>query len=377
MPARPTVYLDYNATAPLRDGVDAAVIDALRAGGNASSVHGAGRRARRTVEDARARVAALVGAAPEGVVFTGSGSEANNQALAMAAGGTVLTSAIEHDSVLGPSPDAIRMPVDGEGRLDLARAAELIGQHAPALVSVMLVNNETGVVQPVAEVAALARRAGALVHTDAVQGIGRVEVDLGALGVDLVTLSAHKIGGPQGIGALVARPGLEPPPLVRGGGQERRRRAGTENVPGIAGFGSAAGIVAAGWREERERIRALRDRLEAMILESVPDVVVLGGGAERVANTSCLALPGGASETLLIALDLEGICVSTGAACSSGKVGPSHVLTAMGVPDHVRNGAIRVSLGHRTTPDDVDAFVDAFARFARRTATPCDRLDVA
>ena len=367
MPERPTLYLDYNASAPLRPGVLEAILEALRDGGNASSVHRVGRRARHLVEDARARVAALVGAAPEQVVFTGSGSEANNQALATAGGGLVLTSAIEHDSVLLAATDAARIPVDGDGRLDLGAAAALIERHRPALVSAMLVNNETGVIQPVAELAELAHAQGALVHCDAVQAAGRIDVDMAGLGVDLLTLSAHKLGGPQGVGALVVRDGLEPASLIRGGGQERRRRAGTENVAGITGFGKAAEVLRRGQVLEGRRIEALRDRMEAALLGRIPDAVVLGGGAPRVGNTSCIALPGRGRETQLIALDLEGICVSAGAACSSGKVGPSHVLSAMGVGADLRASAIRVSLGHGTTDDDIDHLVEVWSRFARRT----------
>jgi cysteine desulfurase len=362
------VYLDYNATAPLRPGVQEVVALALLGGGNASSVHSIGRRARRIVEDARAAVAALVGAQPEQVTFTGSGSEANNQALAMAAGGVVLTSTIEHDSVLMAAPDAVRMPVAGDGLLDLTAAADLLEQHRPALASVMLVNNETGVIQPVAEVAELASRQGALVHCDGVQAVGRIDVDMDRFGIDLLTLSAHKLGGPQGVGALVARAGFEPSPLIRGGGQERRRRAGTENVAGIAGFGKAAEVVRDVQDEERHRVEALRDHLEATLAELVPETVVLGRDAPRVGNTSCLALPGRPAETLLIALDLEGICVSAGAACSSGKVATSHVLTAMGVGDDLRECAIRVSLGHGSRPADVDRLVDVWSRFAARTS---------
>lgn len=358
-------YLDYNATAPLRPGVERAIVEALRVGGNPSSVHRTGRGARSLIERSRSAVAALVGASPAGVVFTSGGTEANNLALRAASDGPVLVSAIEHVSVLAAVPEAVRVPVEADGRVDLEAARQLIEVHRPRLVSVMLVNNETGVIQPVQEVARLARDAGALMHTDAVQAVGRIEVDLDELQVDLLTLSAHKLGGPPGVGALVVRDGVEVEPLIRGGGQEQRRRAGTENLPGIIGFGRVAELVRAGWREEAARIKRLRDGLEALLRQNAPGLRILGAEATRVDNTSCIAMPGAASETQVIALDLEGIAVSAGAACSSGKVARSHVLDAMGAGD-LAGAAIRVSLGHASGNADVDRFVAAWFRLYER-----------
>jgi cysteine desulfurase len=361
----PRSYLDYNATAPLKPAVIEAMAGALGATGNPSSVHWAGRSARRALERAREAVAALAGAAPQAVVFTSGGTETNNQAL-RSVRGPRLVSAVEHDSVLAAAPDAERLPVDGDGRIDLGRLAERLAATRPALVSVMLANNETGVIQPVAEVAALAHRHGALLHCDAVQAAGKLALDRSALGADLLTLSAHKLGGPQGVGALVLGDGIEPEALLRGGGQERRWRPGTENLPGIVGFGRAAELAL----EDRDwtlRVGALRDRLEAAILAIAPGARVYGRGAERLANTSCLSMPGVSNQTQLIAFDLAGVAVSTGSACSSGKVGPSHVLAAMGVAAAEAAYAIRVSLGWASSAADVERLVGAWARLYERT----------
>jgi cysteine desulfurase len=361
-------YLDYNATTPVKPAVIEAVAGALGATGNPSSVHRPGRAARRALEQAREAVAALAGATPDAVVFTSGGTEANNQALGSVRG-ACLVSAVEHDSVLAAAPAAERLPVDALGRVDLERLADRLAAVRPALVSVMLANNETGVVQPVAEVAGLAHRHGALVHCDAVQAAGKLAIDLVALGVDLLTLSAHKLGGPQGVGALVVGDGIEPAALLRGGGQERRWRPGTENLPGIAGFGRAAELALED-RDWRARVGALRDRLEAEILAVAPAARVYGRGAERLANTSCLTMPKVGNQTQLIAFDLAGIAVSTGSACSSGKVGPSHVLAAMGVDPAEAATAIRVSLGWASTALDVDRFVAAWGRLHARTRRP-------
>jgi cysteine desulfurase len=360
-------YLDYNATAPVRPEVALAVAAALGRTGNPSSVHQAGREARALLEHARAAVAALVGARPDAVVFTSGGTEANNQAL-QSVSGLKLVSAIEHDSVLAAAPDARRIPVGPDGVIDLQALEEQLKTLRPALVSVMLANNETGVLQPVREVVACARRHGALVHCDAVQAAGKIPIDVKVLGADFVTLSAHKLGGPAGVGALVLGPGIEPAALHHGGGQERRWRPGTENLAGIVGFGRACDLAAAdtGWRP---RVGALRERLEADIAAIAPEARVLGAGAPRLANTSCLAMPGVGNQTQLIDLDLAGIAVSAGSACSSGKVGPSHVLAAMGVEDSEAQTAIRVSLGWASTASDVDRFVAAWRRLYERTRT--------
>jgi cysteine desulfurase len=361
-------YLDYNATAPVRPAVVEAMRAVLERTGNPSSVHRFGREARRALEGARAAVAALAGVAPEQVVFASGGTEANNQALC-GARGPVVVSAIEHVSVLAAAPDAARVAVDGAGRVELGALERELARRAPEVVSVMLANNETGVLQPVPEVVEVARRHGARVHCDAVQAGGKLAIDMSALGVDLLTLSAHKLGGPQGVGALVVRAGLEPEAFLRGGAQERRWRPGTENLPGIVGFGRACELALAD-ADWRERTGALRDRLEAQVAALAPAARVFGREAERLPNTSCLAMPGVSNQTQLIAFDLAGVAVSTGSACSSGKVGPSHVLAAMGIDPDEAASAVRVSLGWASTRDDVDRFVAAWSSLYARTRRP-------
>jgi cysteine desulfurase len=364
-----SAYLDCNAGAPVRPAVVAAVAEALAEPGNPSSVHACGRAARRRLEQARESVAALVGADPSGVVFTSGGTEANALALAGTGRTRLLVSAIEHASVLEAAHRAEHIPVDGDGVIDLAALERMLAADpTPALVSVMAANNETGVVQPVAEVASLARAAGALVHCDAAQAAGRMALSLAGLGADLLTLSAHKLGGPPGVGALVlADAARQLAPLLLGGGQERRRRAGTENLPGIAGFAAAARLA----MDDLENgaileVRDLRDRLEAEALRRVPTAVVVGANAPRLGNTSCLAVPGVGAQVVVMALDLAGVAVSAGSACSSGKVSASHVLAAMGLPNAVRGAAIRVSLGPQTRADEVECFLEAWAALARR-----------
>jgi cysteine desulfurase len=357
----PRAYLDYNATAPIRPSAAAAVSEALQLGGNPSSVHAFGRAARARLEDARDSVAALAGARPEQLVFTSGGTEANNLALTWALGGRVLVSAGEHSSILEAAPRAESVPLKADGQVDLAVLEERLARAPrPSLVSLMLANNETGVIQPLAEAVRLARAAGVPVHCDAVQAAGKVALDISDLGVQLLSLSAHKIGGPAGVGALVVAEDLALEPLLRGGGQERRRRAGTENLPGIAGFAAAA-RDAAGQLSEFAQLARLRDRIEAETKAIAPEVRIFGDAAPRLANTSCLAMPGVRAETQVMALDLAGVAVSAGAACSSGKVAPSHVLQAMGVEDALADGAVRVSLGWASVPEDVDLFLAAWA----------------
>jgi len=360
-------YLDWNATAPLRPEAAAAVAAALALCGNPSSVHRWGRAARRLVEVARGAVAALAGASPDGVVFTSGGTEANHLALLGSGRERILVSAIEHGSVLQAVPAAERIPVDAEGIVDAARLEQLLaGDSRPALVSVMLANNETGILQPVARIAEIARAHGALFHCDAVQAAGKMPLAAAELGADLLSLSAHKLGGPPGIGALVVTGAAELAPLIRGGGQERGRRAGSENLPGIAGFAAAAEAALAAVTDYR-RVQDLRDGLEAAALRAVPEAVAIGAGVPRLPNTAALSLPGVAAETQVIALDLDGVMVSAGAACSSGKVGPSHVLAAMRTPPDIAQGAIRVSLGWTTREADIAHFLDAWTGLARRT----------
>ena len=361
-------YLDYNATAPLRPEVVAAMLAALERTGNPSSVHAFGREARGALERAREAVAAIVSAAPNQVVFTSGGTEANNQVL-WGARGPVVVSSVEHDSVLAAAPDAERAAVDAEGRIDLARLERQLARIKPTLVSVMLANNETGVIQPVREVVELARRHGARVHCDAVQAAGKLAIDITVLGADFLTLSAHKLGGPQGVGALVFSGEIEPAALLRGGGQERRWRPGTENLPGIVGFGRACELAIAD-RDWRRRTGALRDDLEARIKAIAPAARVFSGGAERLPNTSCLAMPGVGNQTQLIEFDLAGIAVSTGSACSSGKVGPSHVLAAMGADPAEAASAIRVSFGWASATGDVERFARIWSRLYARTRSP-------
>ena len=373
-------YLDYNATAPVRPEVREAVADALALAGNPSSVHEAGRRARACVEEARTQVAALVGTAPANVVFTGSGSEANNLALSGPRPARILASAIEHPSILRPAAERpggfALIPVDGDGVVDLGALKALLAENTdgPVLVTVMMANNETGVLQPSEKVVEIAKEAGALVHIDAVQAAGRVALEFDSLGADLMSLSAHKLGGPKGVGALVKRAEIALAPLIAGGGQERSLRAGTENVPGIAGFGSAAQAALAELTDgtEIERQGALRDRLEADILAATPAAVVIGGQAHRLANTSCIAFPGFAAETLVIGFDLDGVAISAGSACSSGKVEASHVLAAMDLAPGVASSAIRISLGYATTAEDVDGFLAACRVVLGRNAGAAD-----
>lgn len=359
-------YLDWNATAPLRPEARKACVAALDVIGNPSSPHAEGRYARAIIEDAREQVAALVGAKPAEVVFTSGGTEANNAVLA-AGWECIVLSGIEHDSVLVPARAGtariVEMPV---GRNGVVRAdAPLSVAGGRTLLSLQMANNETGVTQPVARVTPAAKAQGWFVHTDAVQAAGRMVVDLRALDVDCLTLSAHKIGGPKGVGALVINERASLPALIAGGGQERRRRAGTENVAAIAGFGAAAEAARSGLAGV-SRIATLRDLLESQIRAMTPSVVVIGAEAERLPNTTNIALPGTSAETLVIALDLAGIAVSAGAACSSGKVGASHVLQAMGLEPDVTRAAIRVSLGWNSTERDVAAFVEAWSRVAAR-----------
>ncbi|MCB9931061.1 MAG: cysteine desulfurase [Alphaproteobacteria bacterium] len=363
---RDAAYLDHNATAPAKPGVAEAMADAVRLGGNASSVHQRGRAARRRIEAVRAQLAAALGARAADIVFTSGGTEANRLALTGAGRGRLLASAVEHPSVAAFCASGHRLPVDASGRVDLARLeAALAGGGAGVLVSIMLANNETGVIQPVAEAAAIAHAAGALLHCDAVQGLGKLPVDLAALGADLLTVSAHKIGGPAGVGALVLRPGLELAANRAAGGQEQGRRPGTENLAGIAGFGAALDHLAA-MLADAERQRALRQRLEAAVRS---EARVFGEQAPRLANTVCLAMPGVPAETQVMAFDLAGFCVSAGSACSSGKVQASPVLAAMGVAPDLAASAIRVSFGTETTADEIDAFARAWKQlFARKRA---------
>jgi cysteine desulfurase len=371
-------YFDWNATTPLRPEAVSALQSALSLGGNPSSVHAEGRAARRVVEQAREQVAALVAARSADVFFTSSGTEANMLALTPAIEtrnerqprGKLLMSAVEHSSVRAggrfPREAIADLPVDADGRVDLGALKDAVRQASRPLVSIMLANNETGVLQPVAEAAAIVHEAGGILHVDAVQAAGRIPVDIGALGADFVTLSAHKIGGAKGVGALIRRSEdfHIADPVIRGGGQERGIRAGTENVAGIVAFGAAAVAAREGLGAEADRMRALRDTLEAGLKAIAPQAVVFGSGVDRLPNTTLFAVEGLKAETAVIAFDLEGIAVSSGAACSSGKVQPSHVLAAMGVSPPLLRGAVRVSLGWTTAESDVERFLAAWRKLA-------------
>ncbi|RAU21463.1 cysteine desulfurase [Paramagnetospirillum kuznetsovii] len=363
------VYLDHNAGAPARPEVAAAVAEALLHGGNPSSIHASGRAARQRIEQARAQVAALVEADPAGVIFTSGGTEAN--ALVLAGCGRIIrmASAVEHPSVLDAGIDRI-IPVDGNGIVDLAALdAMLAAESGLALVSLMLANNETGIIQPVAEAAALCHARGALFHCDAAQAVGRMKLSIRYFNADFLTLSAHKMGGPSGVGAVVmADPEFRMAPILLGGGQERRRRAGTENLSGIVGFGTAAALAGddLSGGDTISEICGLRDRLEREAARMVPEARVIGQAVARLPNTTCLALPGLAGQTQVMALDLAGVAVSAGAACSSGKVTESRVLAAMGLEPEIRGSAIRISMGRDTRSEDVDCFLAAWAELARR-----------
>jgi cysteine desulfurase len=348
-------------------------------------VHAEGRAARRLIEQAREEVAVLAGARAGDVVFTSSGTEANMLALTPAlevAGdkqprSRLLFSAIEHASVrsggrFAPEAAAV-IAVDADGRLDLAALADAVARSPRALVSLMLANNETGIVQPVAAAAAIVHAAGGLLHVDAVQGAGRIDCDIVGLGADLLTLSAHKIGGPKGVGALIRRSDdiHFPEPLIRGGGQERGLRAGTENVAGIAAFGAAAAVAHRQRKAEAAHMLALRNELEAGLKAVLPEALIFGAGVERLPNTTLFTAPGMKAETAVIAFDLEGIAVSAGAACSSGKVQASHVLAAMAVSPSLARGAVRVSLGWGTAAADIEMFLNAW----RKLATTLSRVD--
>jgi cysteine desulfurase len=377
------LYLDHNATTPLAEPVLAAMTEALRDGfGNASSVHYFGQRAKAALDAARAEVAALIGAEPAEVVFTSGGTEADNLALrgiadlAEPAGRRhLVVSAIEHEAVLQTSRalhkrgwDVSYVRCGTSGVIEVADVAAAIRDDT-ALVCVMHANNETGTIQPIAEIAAAARSRGVPVHTDAVQAVGKIPVAVRQLGVDLLALTAHKMQGPKGAGALFVRRGTKLAPLLTGGRQERNRRGGTENVPAIVGFGVAARLARERMASEGVRLAGLRDRLEGQVLAQVPGAAVNGARDHRVPNTTNVSFDGVEAEALLIALDLEGIAVSTGAACSSGTLEPSHVLRAMGLPAARVESAIRVSLGARTTDADIDRLLAVLPPIVARLRT--------
>jgi cysteine desulfurase len=366
-------YFDWNATAPLRPDAREAVVAALGVTGNASSVHAEGRAARQIIEAARQNVAALIGAQAKNVTFTSGATEANMMALtpSLEIGGRkalrdkLFLSAVEHPSVRSggrfPAAAVEELKVTNEGLVDLHALRSTLARAEHPLVSVMLANNETGVIQPIAEIAEIVHEANGILHVDAVQGAGRVDCDMDTLGADLLSVSAHKLGGPQGIGALIRRGDIHiGEPLIRGGGQERSLRAGTENVAAIAGFGAACAAANTARQADGMRMAALRDRLEAGIKAITPQAVIFGASAPRLPNTSLIAVPDIKAETAIIAFDLNGIALSSGAACSSGRVQASHVLAAMGVEPELARGALRISLGWTTTEADVETLLNAW-----------------
>jgi cysteine desulfurase len=386
------LYLDYNATAPLRPKAREAVLEALGDVGNASSVHAEGRAARGRVEKAREAVASLVKGEARNVIFTSGGTEANNTVLTMgwARNGQplglsrLLVGGTEHPSVLAggrfPEERVGRIPADDQGVVrfdglrDMLREAGTRGERV--LVSVMLANNETGAIQPVQQVADLAHEFGAIVHSDTVQAAGRIPIDIKALGVDVLTLSSHKLGGPLGAGAIVvADEGLGFDPLLKGGGQDKRRRAGTEAVWAVAGMGAAC--LATGADDDGSRLSRLRDAYAGVIADSLAgtgrNLTVFSDRVARLPQTLCFAVEGLQAETLLIALDLAGVAVSSGSACSSGKVAPSHVLSAMGVPEKLAKAAVRLSLGWDSRESDLDLFSTAWRRVLNQLAPGATR----
>ena len=358
-------YLDHNASHPLRPGVAEAVADAMSLCGNASSVHAFGRRQHAMLEAARDAVRHVVGGYRCLVVFTSGATEANNLAIGNRTFNRVLVSAIEHPSVLKVRNDADVVPVSKDGVIDIGALERMLdGSEGSTLVSIMAANNETGVIQPMADIAEVVHRHGARLHCDAVQAVGRFDVNMRDLGIDLLSLSGHKFGAPQGIGALVVAEDLDLSPVQKGGGQERGLRAGTENVPAIAGLYAA--INALDWAAERPEIKRLRDRLEAGVVNISPEVTIFSSEADRLANTSCFAVKGLSAETQVMALDLDGIAISAGSACSSGKVAASPVITAMGFDDDWAESAIRVSFGPYNTDEDVDKFLASWMPLVER-----------
>jgi cysteine desulfurase len=371
MPSR--VYLDWNATTPLRAEARAAMLTAYELIGNPSSVHAEGREARRLVEDARSALGTAVGAQPRNVVFTSAGTEANALALSPGLRGLsgrpverLLVSAVEHASVLAggrfPAASVGQIRVTRSGVLDLDHLKGLLSDGPPALVSIMAANNETGAIQPVAEAAHIVHEAGGLIHVDAIQVLGKIAFNINAVSADLATFSAHKIGGPKGVGALAVAEGIAGlEPILRGGGQELGRRAGTENVAGIAGFGAAVKVALQALPEDAERMATLRDRLENGI-RAITGATVFSDDVKRLPNTGLFTAPGLKAETAVIGFDLEGIAVSSGSACSSGKVQPSHVLSAMGFDPAIAQGAVRLSLGWSTEPEDINRTLEAWRK---------------
>ena len=377
------IYFDHNATTPLHPEVKKELTAAMELYGNPSSMHAFGREARANVEDARARVARFMGADENEIVFTGSGSEANNTVLSLFVCGsgqcfpgmcqTIVTSKIEHPCVLETSQclthrgvDVKYLDVDRYGKVDLQQLEEFMTRGHVGLVSVMMANNEIGTLQDIAEIGRIAHRYGAMMHTDAVQAFGKVPVNVNDLGVDFLTISGHKIYGPKGIGALYIRKGTPYCPFIRGGHQEKGRRAGTENTLGILGLATAVDMRAIEMEEEEIRLQGLKDLLHKGIEERIDDALLNGHPSDSLANTLNVSFPGAEGESILLYLDLAGIAVSTGSACASGSLDPSHVLLATGVDAERAHGSIRISLGRDNTVEDVEYMLDVLPGVIKR-----------
>jgi len=369
---RPSIYLDYNATTPVKPEVADVMLSVLKSGGNPSSVHHLGRQAKAVLEKSRQTIGDMINCRPQMITFTSGGTEANNIALMSSGTQHLITSASEHDSILQIT-DSFEgtveiLPLDENGLVpveDLTTALSKQDDNTHTLISIMMANNETGVLQDIQSLAQIAHEAGATFHTDAIQALGKTPVDFKELGVDMMSLSAHKIGGPQGVGALVALEKLNIAPLIRGGGQEVGRRSGTENLPGIAGFAEAVRLVPKNLQKLAE-ISQMRDHLEKTILDHAPNAKCFGQNSPRTGNTTTILMPDVLSETQVMAFDLDGICISAGSACSSGKVKASHVISAMGASEEDARCTIRVSLGWNTTQDEVDQFVASWIKLYDR-----------
>lgn len=353
------IFLDYNATTPLRHDVRACMLELMGLPLNASSVHGYGRKGRTSIEEAREHIAKLVDTSPTQIIFNSGATEANNTVIHHFNGQKIAASTIEHPSILETRDDLIHIPVEPNGLINLNMLEEILKAERPALTCVMLVNNETGVIQPIEKISALTKKYGSLLHCDAVQALERIPININEMGIDFLSISSHKIGGPQGIGALALGICGITPTLLHGGGQEKSARAGTENVAGIAGFGKAAELTS-------NPIDNFQDYLEKKLLEISPEIIIHGKDSPRITNTTLFSLPGARSENMLMALDLDGIAISNGSACSSGSVKASHVLRAMGVEENIATGTLRISTGWNTTQENIDAFLTAWQKLYAR-----------
>lgn len=367
MTQKKRIYLDYNATCPMRPEVIEATTSAMAISGNPSSVHHEGRQARKLIEAARTKVSELIGCSAKQVIFTSGATETNNMLLkGYAPHRRLLVGSIEHSSVVKSGVDVEYLPVLSNGLIDLEALKNILDNSTePTFVSIMTVNNETGIIQPIKDIAALVKNFDCVFYTDSAQAAGRIPIDFNAMGVDFMGLSAHKIGGPQGVGAIIMAKGTNPPALLHGGGQERNQRAGTENVAGIHGFGVAADIALNGL-EDYKNLATYQTQIETTVKASCSDIVINGADAPRVANTTSLCLKNFDAQTFLMSLDLEGIAISTGSACSSGVVKASHVLKAMGHSDENAKSGLRISTGWATTQDDIDAFIKAWNKIIER-----------